>query len=277
MITVDSHQHFWEINRFDYEWMDVGSPLRSNKTPKDLEPLMGASNVDYCVTVQAHQSIEETKWLLKLAESNDFISGVVGWVDLADPKVGETLDALQNNEYFKGVRHLWHDEEDEKWMLNPGPLNGLREISRRGLSYDFLVRPNHLKYIPIIMDSVPNLNAVIDHIGKPNISTKQIEPWLSDLRKVASIESIKCKISGMVTEADMKTWTVNELSPYVHHVLAMFGQDRVMMGSDWPVCTLAADYNRVITSFQEILSGCNDEAKRYIFGRTAIEFYKLGI
>ena len=133
MITVDSHQHFWEINRFDYEWMDVGSPLRSNKTPKDLEPLMGASNVDYCVTVQAHQSIEETKWLLKLAESNDFISGVVGWVDLADPKVGEILDDLQNNEYFKGVRHLWHDEEDEKWMLNPGPLNGLKEISRRGL------------------------------------------------------------------------------------------------------------------------------------------------
>ena len=259
MITVDTHQHFWEINRFDYDWM-----------PKN-------SNVNYTVTVQAHQSIKETKWLLELANKNEFISGIVGWVDLTDPKIGKVLDDLQKDPYFKGVRHLWHDEKDEKWILNSGVINGLKELSKRNLTFDFLARPNHIKYIPQVFDLVPNLKGVIDHIAKPEIANKQIEPWLSDLRKVANVESIYIKLSGMVTEADLKKWTIDDLRPYAHHVLSMFGYDRIMIGSDWPVCTLAAEYEKVIETTRSLIGNLDQNSQKKILSETAKEFYDLKI
>ena len=277
MITVDTHQHFWEINRFDYDWMPKNSPLKEDKIPTTLKKLTANSNVNYTVTVQAHQSIEETKWLLELANKNEFISGIVGWVDLTDPKIGKVLDDLQKDPYFKGVRHLWHDEKDEKWILNSGVINGLKELSKRNLTFDFLARPNHIKYIPQVFDLVPNLKGVIDHIAKPEIANKQIEPWLSDLRKVANVESIYIKLSGMVTEADLKKWTIDDLRPYAHHVFSMFGYDRIMIGSDWPVCTLAAEYEKVIETTRSLIGNLDQNSQKKILSETAKEFYGLKI
>ena len=273
--VVDSHHHFWEIDRFDYSWMPEGSPLATDYGPRDLEPLIKDAGVDYTVIVQAVSSPEEAKWLLEMAEQYDFIAGVVGWVDLTDPDVGYTLDELQRSKYFKGVRHIWEGEDDPGWIVNSGAIVGLKELVRRNLTFDFLAKPANLPFIPQVMDQIPDLRAVVDHIAKPLIADRVVEPWLSDMRKVASINGIHCKVSGMVTEADQQNWTVDDLQPYVHHVLGMFGADRLMFGTDWPVCTLAAEYKSVADAAREILKSLSPAAKSDVFGGTATRFYSL--
>lgn len=275
--VVDSHHHFWQIDRFDYSWMPDGSPLATNYGPDDLAPLVESVGINYTVIVQAVSSPDEAHWLLELAERYEFIAGVVGWVDLTDPKVGYTLDELQRSKYFKGVRHIWEGEEDPGWIVNSGAINGLQELVRRKLTFDFLAKPPNLPFIPQVMDQVPDLRAVVDHIAKPLIADHVIEPWLTDLRKVASINGIHCKISGMVTEADHQNWTPDDLRPYVHHVLGLFGSDRLMFGTDWPVSTLAAEYKTVTDTARGILDSLSPSANADIFGGTAARFYRLGI
>ncbi len=275
--VVDSHHHFWQIDRFDYSWMPDGSPLATNYGPDDLAPLVESVGVNYTVIVQAVSSPDEARWLLELAERYEFIAGVVGWVDLTDPKIGYTLDELQRSKYFKGVRHIWEGEEDPGWIVNSGAINGLQELVRRKLTFDFLAKPPNLPFIPQVMDQVPDLRAVVDHIAKPLIADHVIEPWLTDLRKVASINGIHCKISGMVTEADHQNWTPDDLRPYVHHVLGLFGSDRLMFGTDWPVSTLAAEYKTVTDTARGILDSLSPSANADIFGGTAARFYRLGI
>ncbi len=275
MTVVDSHHHFWDLSLRPYDWMPEGSPLRVNYGPDELRPLIEQADVDQTVIVQAHPSVEETKWLLEIAEATDYVAGVVGWVDLSEPDVGNVLDELQESAYFKGVRHLWEMDEDHGWLANDAPIQGLREVERRGLCYDFLVRPPNLPFVPRIMETVPDLRAVIDHIAKPNIADGEVEPWLSLLRDVASIDGMRCKVSGMTTEADMENWTVDDMSPYVHHVVGMFGVDRLMFGSDWPVSTQATVYPRWADTVREILKNLPEEQRDYVFGRTATEFYRL--
>lgn len=274
---IDSHHHFWEIDRFDYSWMPEGSPLATDYGPEELKPLMANAGVDYTVIVQAVSSPDEARWLLELAEDNEFIAGVVGWVDLTDPEVGHTLDELQQSKCFVGVRHIWESEEDPGWIVNSGAINGLKELARRDLAFDFLAKPANLPYIPQVMDQVPDLRAVVDHIAKPLIADHVVEPWLTDLRKVASINGVHCKVSGMITEADHQNWTVDDLRPYVHHVLGMFGSDRLMFGTDWPVCTLAGGYEQVVDTAREILGSLSPAAKADVFGGTAARFYRLDI
>ena len=275
--VVDSHHHFWEIDRFDYSWMSEGSPLSTDYGPNDLEPLIQGAGVDYTVIVQAVSSPDEARWLLEMAEQHEFIAGVVGWVDLTDPEVGYTLDELQRSKYFKGVRHIWEGEDDPGWIVNSGAIVGLKELVRRNLSFDFLAKPANLPFIPQVMDQIPDLRAVVDHIAKPLIEDHVVEPWLSDMRKVASINGMHCKISGMVTEADQQNWTIDDLRPYVHHVLGMFGADRLMFGSDWPVSTLASEYRTVAEVARRILASLSPAAKADIFGGTATRFYRLGV
>jgi L-fuconolactonase len=275
--VVDSHHHFWEIDRFDYSWMSEGSPLSTDYGPNDLEPLIKGAGVDYTVIVQAVSSPDEARWLLEMAEQHEFIAGVVGWVDLTDPEVGYTLDELQRSKYFKGVRHIWEGEDDPGWIVNSGAIVGLKELVRRNLSFDFLAKPANLPFIPQVMDQIPDLRAVVDHIAKPLIEDHVVEPWLSDMRKVASINGMHCKISGMVTEADLQNWTIDDLRPYVHHVLGMFGADRLMFGSDWPVSTLASEYRTVAEVARGILASLSPAAKADIFGGTATRFYRLGV
>ena len=273
--VVDSHHHFWDIDKFDYSWMPDGSPLAVDYGPTQLAPLIKAAGIDYTVVVQAVSSPDEARWLLELADQNDFIAGIVGWVDLTDPKVGYTLDELQRSKYFKGVRHIWEGENDPGWIVNSGAINGLQELVRRDLTFDFLAKPPNLPFIPQVMEQVPDLRAVVDHIGKPLIADHLVEPWLSDMRKVASINGIHCKISGMITEADQQSWIADDLRPYVHHILGMYGTDRLMFGTDWPVCTLAGEYQTVADTTRGILNSLSHTAKSDVFGGTAIRFYRL--
>jgi L-fuconolactonase len=273
--VVDSHHHFWQIDRFDYSWMPEGSPLATDYGPADLAPLIKESGIDYTVVVQAVSSPDEARWLLELADQNEFIVGIVGWVDLTDPEVGYTLDELQRSKYFKGVRHIWEGEDDPGWLVNSGAINGLKELVRRDLTFDFLAKPPNLPFIPQVMDQVPDLRAVVDHIAKPIIADHLVEPWLTDMRKVASINGIHCKISGMITEADQNNWIVDDLRPYVHHVLGMYGTDRLMFGTDWPVCTLAGEYKSVVAAAREILGSLSPAAHADVFGGTATRFYNL--
>lgn len=275
--VIDSHHHFWDLSKFEYPWMEPGSPLAVTFGPDQLRPLIKDAGVDYTVIVQAAQSLDETHWLLEIAEKTDFVAGVVGWVDLKDPAVGDTLDQLMENPYFKGVRHIWESEDDPSWLYTSGALNGLKEIEKRGLCYDFLVRPPNLPYVPQIMKEVPRLRAVIDHIGKPLIKDHISQPWLSDMRKVASINGMRCKVSGMVTEADHKNWTADDLKPYLHHVLGMFGYDRIMFGTDWPVCTLAAEYGKVTQTARDLQSSLRPHEKAAAFGGVARDFYRLDV
>lgn len=276
MTVVDSHHHFWDLGMRSYDWMPEGSPLRVNYLPDDLRPRLSEAGVDATVIVQAHPSVEETKWLLDIAAETNFVAGVVGWVDLLDPNVGDTLDELQQSPYFKGIRHLWEIEEDPAWLAKSQAIAGLKEVERRGLCYDFLVRPPNLPHVPRIMEQVPDLRAVIDHIAKPNIKDREVEPWLSLMREVASIDGMRCKVSGMTTEADMENWTQADMTPYVQHVLGMFGADRLMFGSDWPVSTQGTTYDRWADTIRDILVNLPDEPTRYVFGQTAIRFYDLG-
>jgi len=259
-----------------YPWMPQGEHLlRRNYLPADLEAGLKSAAVDRTVIVQAHQSVDETRWLLAIADKTEFVDGVVGWVDLADDRLSETLDDLQRNPYFSGVRHIWHDEPDPAWILRADVVRGLGELAARGIPYDLLVRPIHLPLIEPLLNQIPNLKTVVDHIGKPLIHERAFEPWLTDLRLVAEIPNVWCKLSGMVTEADMENWTVDDLRPYVGYVLEMFGADRLMFGSDWPVSLQASSYERVVGSIDEALGPLSKFDRIKIFGTNAVDFYSL--
>ena len=274
--VVDSHHHFWDLSNLDYDWMPTGdNVLRQNRLPSDLKPLIDSVGVERTVIVQAHSSLEEAHWLLDLAAENEFVAGVVAWVDLSDPGVGSTLDELQRDPHFKGVRHIWHDEPDDGWIMRLDVLRGLRELAKRDIPFDLLPRPQHLKYIPRLLDAIPDLRTVVDHIAKPLIGEGVFEPWESDLRRVADIPGVYCKISGMVTEADHERWKPDHLTPYVSRVVEMFGYDRLMFGSDWPVCTLAGTYEQVFRAADHALGPISDEARAAVFGGNAERFYGL--
>ena len=270
-MIIDSHQHFWQVGRFDYPWMssDLGVLYR-DYLPDDLAPIL--NGVKQTVLVQASNSLAESRWLLDLADANDFIAGVVGWVDLMSVEIDTQLDELCARPKFKGVRHLVESEPHDGWLVQPAVLSGLRKLSERGLSYDLLVHTRHLKYMPHIAESCPDLPLVIDHLAKPPIARNEIKEWSEALKPVARYPNIHCKLSGLVTEANWGSWQTDDLRPYVDYALELFGPDRMMFGSDYPVCLLAASYDRVLGSFQELL-GDSDRDK--IFSQNAARFYRL--
>ena len=275
-LIVDSHHHFWDLGRLDYSWMPPGDRvLARNYLPSDLAPRLERSGVSATALVQATHSPEEAGFLLDLAESTDFVAGVVAWVDLTSPDVGETLDQLQRRPRLVGVRHQVHDEPDDAWLARSDVVRGLKELARRGLAYDLLLRPQHLKYVPPLVEQVPDLRLVVDHIAKPLIASGTMEPWATDLAAVAAIPGVYCKLSGMVTEADHSDWSVDDLEPYVAHVVDQFGFDRLMWGSDWPVCLLAAGYDQVLRAAVEAVGPMSDEQRAGLMGRNAVEFYRL--
>ncbi len=277
-LAIDSHHHFWELSRFDYDWMPDGDNiLRQDYLPEDLEPILRSNQIDKTVLVQAHESLEEATWFLELASSNDFIAGVVVWVDLVDPMVGNVLDNLMKHNKFAGIRHGVEHDPDQAWLTRDASIRGLKQLAVRGIPYDVLTRPHQLKYIDQLADKIPDLKMVIDHISKPPIASGKLEPWASEISKVSEIPGIYCKISGMVTEADPKSWDTGHLRPYVSHILEIFGVDRLMFGSDWPVCLLASSYEGVVASAQESLGSLGAEDKTKFLGGNAIEFYKLDV
>ena len=275
-VRIDAHQHYWDVHRFNYPWMPPGeSVLRRNYLPEDLEPRLRENNFDGTVVVQANVLIEETWWLLDLAARTPSIKGVVGWVDLTDPRVGNVLDECGKHEKFCGVRHIVHDEPDVRWLLREDVVNGLRELARRDIAYDLLLRPPHLPLIPELADKVPGLRFVIDHIAKPPIAAHELEPWAKHMEVVSKIPGMHCKLSGMITEADHSSWTSDDLRPYVQHVLNLFPPDRLMFGSDWPVCRLAGSWKRVLAAFTQACGPLPQSARNQILGETAVRFYGL--
>jgi L-fucono-1,5-lactonase len=273
---IDSHQHFWQLGRFDYPWMtsDLGV-LYSDYLPRDLAPIIRARGVTRTVVVQASNSVVESHWLLNLADKNSFIAGVVGWVDLMSPIVDAQLDELSAHSKFKGVRHLVESEPNDDWLIQPAVLSGLRQLSRYRLSYDLLVHTRHLKYVPQVVEAVPELAFVIDHLAKPPIANNEINEWKQALKPLASYSNIHCKLSGLVTEANWTSWKPDDLRPYVEFALELFGTDRLMFGSDYPVCLLAASYDRVLDAFQEILDPLSHTDRDKIFSNNASKFYRL--
>ena len=265
---IDAHQHFWQVGRFDYPWMtsDLGILYR-DYLPADLKPEL--NGVDQTVLVQASNSVAESRWLLELADQNEFIAGVVGWVDLTSGDLDAELDELSAHPKFKGVRHLVESEPADDWLVQPSVLRGLRRLAEYGLTYDLLVHTRHLRHARTVAETCPDLRLVIDHLAKPPIAKHEFDEWSLAIAPLAAFPNVWCKLSGLVTEADWQSWTTDDLRPYVERVLELFGPERLIFGSDHPVCLLAASYTRVLESFREIV---DDER---IFGENAGTFYQL--
>ena len=275
-MRIDAHQHFWDLSRFSYPWMPrEPSVLRRNWLPDDLGPVLARNNFDGCVTVQATTEAREAEWLLSVANEYSFIRGVVGWVDLADAGLGHRLDQLQRHSKFIGVRHPVHDEEDERWLLRVNVLEGLRELARRRLPFDLLVRPIHLPVVMELAELVPDLPMVIDHIAKPPIATGEMDPWATDIERASRVPGMHVKISGMITEAEWKTWLPAHLAPYVKHVWNCFGPERCLFGSDWPVCLQAGIWKEVLAGFTQALGPVTKEVRAGVMGENAARFYGL--
>ncbi|MGI8991790.1 MAG: amidohydrolase family protein [Bryobacteraceae bacterium] len=275
-MRIDAHQHFWDLDRFTYAWMPPQpSRLRRNFLPEDLEPILAEHRFDGTVLVQAHAHLDETRWFLELASRHAFIKGVVGWADLTDSRMGEALDEFQRHPAFKGIRHPVHDEADDRWLLRTDVLAGLKELARRDIPFDLLLRPRHLTLVPQVAAAVPDLRMVIDHIAKPPINERRTDGWKRDMEAAAAIPHVFCKISGMITEAEHASWSAEDLKPYVAHVLAVFGPDRLMFGSDWPVCLPAGSWKRVLAAFTQAVGPLPGPVRDKLLGDTARSFYKL--
>jgi L-fuconolactonase len=275
-MRIDAHQHFWDIDRFDYPWMPPAPSVRRQTfLPDRLARILTRNRFEGCVAVQANTSLDETRWLLDLAESNQFIRAVVGWVDLTDPNLDAVLDEMQKRPKFKGVRHPVHDEADDNWLLRPEVIAGLTAVARRGLPYDLLVRPRHLPLIPRIAARVPALRMVIDHIAKPDIAAQVLEPWARDMEEAARLPQVYCKLSGMITEAVWPEGKADQLRPYVSHVMRIFGADRLMFGSDWPVCMMAGIWKEALAAFTQSIGVQPIEVREKLLGETAQKFYNI--
>ena len=273
---VDSHQHFWQVGRFDYPWMSPEvEVLYRDYLPPNLEPILEECGVAKTVLVQASNSVTETRWLLSLADRHQFIGAVVGWVDLMGSEVEQQLDELTTHPKFKGVRHLVESEPAEDWLVQPSVLRAFGVLASYGVTYDLLVHTRHLKHVRTLAESCPTLRLVVDHMAKPPVASGEVSEWAKEIREVAAYPNIHCKLSGLVTEADLWGWRTEDLRPFVERALEFFGPGRMMFGSDWPVCLLAVSYRQVLESFQSLLAGIADEDRSRIFGKNAAEFYQL--
>lgn len=273
---IDAHQHFWQYNAQEYGWIDDSMRLlRRAFMPEDLAALMKETGISGSVVVQARQSLTETNWLLDLAEANRTILGVVGWVPLADPALAEMLSELTERKKFKGVRHVIHDEADDQFILGKEFGKGIAKLREHNLTYDLLIFERHLPQTIQFVDRHPNQVFILDHVAKPRIRETMIQPWRDNLAKLAKRKNVYCKLSGMATEANWDTWSKQQLRPYLETVVNAFGPERLMFGSDWPVCLVAVGYRRWVELVNEFTDELSDDEKARIFGGTAIEAYGL--
>ncbi len=273
---IDSHQHYWRYNSQDYGWMSGDrSPLQVDYMPPDLQPLLAESGIDGTVAVQARQNLRETEFLLELADQYDSIRGVVGWVDMRADDVEAQLERFASHPKMVGVRHIVHDEQDDRFMLGGGFLRGLAALRQYDLRYDLLLFPRH---IPVAIDVVkrfPEQAFTLDHIAKPFIKDGVVGDWERDIRALASYDNVCCKVSGMVTEAAWKSWTQADFEPYLDIVFDCFGVDRLMFGSDWPVCTLAGSYAEVVGIVETYIAALSADERAAVMGGVAAQFYGL--
>jgi L-fuconolactonase len=273
-MRVDSHQHFWQWSK---GWFSRLEPaLSRDYLPADLKPHLKAHGIDKTIVVQTAPNVAETDFLLELAEMADFIGGVVGWLDLESPEFPRALERYCRNCHFVAVRPMLECLPEDDWILRPRVIESLLVIAQVGVAFDFLTFTRHLPHVLKVLDRIPNLRAVMDHLSKPEIKTGRMQPWQDLLREVALHRNVYCKLSGMVTEADHQNWDLEQLRPYADHVLEQFGAERVMFGSDWPVCLLAASYEQVLSATRTLVtSKLGTGAEEAVFGGNAARFYHL--
>lgn len=273
---IDSHHHFWRYDPKEYGWISESmAALRRDFLPTDLLRETQAAGIDGVVSVQARQTLDETGWLLEMAEQNDFIRGVVGWVPLVSDRVRQDLERFAGHPKLKAVRHVLQDEADDNYALRDNFNRGISLLKEFNLRYDILIFERHLPQSIELVDRHPDLTFVLDHIAKPRIREGILSPWQQNMRELAKRPNVYCKLSGMATEADPRAWTPSQLRPYAEVALEAFGPQRMMFGSDWPVCLLAVGYVRwakVVREFAVSLSAAEQER---LFGGTAIEAYGL--
>ena len=275
-MIIDSHQHFWNYEPEKHSWIDDEmSVIRRDFLSDDLQKVFDENGVDACVAVQADQTTEETDFLISLAENNSFIKGVVGWVDLRSESIEEDLLKYKKYDVVKGFRHVVQEEQDHNFMLRPEFLNGIELLGKYNLCYDILIFPHQLVAALELVNKFPNQKFVIDHIAKPYIKDGFFEGWAVMMREIAKNQKVYCKISGMITEADYKTWTPEQVHPYMKLVLESFGAGRVMYGSDWPVCLVAGNYSIVKALVTDFISDLSQEQQNAIMGGNAAKFYNL--
>lgn len=277
-MRLDSHQHFWFFNEREYDWIDERmGRIRRDFAPSDLEPILKRNGFDGSVAVQVRQSVDETEYLLGLAGQHAFIRGVVGWADLRSPGVRGDLERFSANPRFRGVRHVVQAEPDDRFLLRDDFLRGVALLRDFDLTYDILVYHHQLPAVVEFVEHFPDQSLVLDHIGKPAIAKAEIEPWASSIRKLGKNENLYCKLSGMVTEADWTAWKKSDFTLYLETVLEVFGPERLVFGSDWPVATLAASYEQVVEIADDFLSFLSTTEKDAVFGANAAEIYGLEV
>ena len=278
-LVVDAHHHFWDPAAADYPWMtDELARIRRRFAPEDLEPLLGPAGVDATVVVQTRSSLDETREFLRVAAATTFVRGVVGWTDLTDAAVADTIAELRagaGGERLVAIRHQVHDEPDADWLRRADVRRGIAAVGEAGLVYDLLLRPREL---PAALDTVralPAVRFVIDHLAKPPIRDGELEPWASLIRPFGREPHVWAKVSGMVTEADWESWTPADLAPYVDIAIETFGPQRLLVGSDWPVCLLAGSYGEVLEAARSLLARLGPDERAAILGGNALKVYGL--
>jgi L-fuconolactonase len=275
-MVIDSHQHFWRFNPVRDAWITGEmAVIRRDFLPADLEPELEANAVDATIAVQADPSEGETEFLLGLAEGNRRIAGVVGWVDLRSPKIESRLEHFSRFKKLRGVRHVAQAEPDDRFLAQPDFVRGVGHLARFGLTYDILIYPRQLPAAIELVAKLPEQKFVIDHLAKPEIKAKRIEPWAAKIREIAANPNVYCKLSGMVTEADWQEWKREDFEPYLDVVFDAFGPERLLFGSDWPVCLVAATYSQLKNIVESYVERHVPKAKSAIFGEVVKDFYGL--
>lgn len=274
-IQIDAHQHFWKYDPLEYSWIDDSlASLRRDFLPADLQPDLTQNGFHGSVLVQARQSLEETRWLLELAENNPFILGVVGWVDLRSPRLRGDLESFAGGSKLVGTRHIVQSEPDD-FLQQSDFLRGISILEEFDLAYDILIYTRHLSAAAEFAQRFPRQRFVLDHLGKPPIKSGGIEPWARGLRALAACPNVFAKLSGLVTEADWQSWGAEDFRPYFDVAFECFGSRRLMIGSDWPVCTVAGSYSRVMNLVQDYLKQCTAQEREAVLGGNAIDFWRL--
>ncbi|QDU56972.1 amidohydrolase family protein [Aeoliella mucimassa] len=277
-MIIDAHHHFWNYTALEFGWIsDSMSVLANDYLPPDLSNAISTTDVDRVLSVQARQSTEETTWLLDLAAEHEFVCGVVGWLPLVDGEVAALLERFSQNPWLRGIRHIVHDEPDDDFILNSDFNRGVSLLAGFDLTYDILIFERHLPLTIQFVDDHSDLRLVLDHIAKPRIADGALEPWRTQIVELARRPNVYCKVSGMVTEADCATWSADALRPYFDVVLEAFGPQRLMFGSDWPVCLLASDYAKWFEVVRSWTAELTPSEQQQLFSGTAIEAYQLQV
>jgi L-fuconolactonase len=273
-MIIDAHQHFWHYDPREYAWIDDRmEALRRDFMPDDLVPHLDQAGVDATIAVQTRQTREETDWLLRLAEAHPFIAGVVGWTDLRADAVEASVERLRHQPRLAGIRHIVQSEPDDRFLLDPAFGRGIAALGGVGLPYDILIYPRHLPVAAEFVSRFPSQTFVLDHLAKPEIRNGAIDEWACDLRRLAGAPNVWCKLSGLVTEADWQSWTPQQIQPYLDVAFESFGAERLIAGSDWPVCTLAADYSRTMAVVRDYLGRLSSIERAAVLGGNAEEVY----